>query len=491
MRKSGVLLHITSLPSPGGCGTLGREARDFVDWLKAAGMGIWQVLPIGPTGYGDSPYQSPSTFAGNLMLIDLRTLHEQGLLAEPAEAYIPEVETEYAVIRREKIAALRQSFSESREKTADAVAAFTAAHPYLEEYALFMAVKDYFGGRKWIDWPDLSIRFRDEAALGHYRRILKDDVDFYLYTQYLFREQWSALKAYAHQNGVQILGDMPIYVSEDSADTWAHPEIFQLDRDHRPVKVAGVPPDYFSEDGQLWGNPLYNWKKLKRTGFSWWLDRLKNAGEWYDMVRIDHFIGFANYYAIKAGAKNARVGKWEKAPGFRFFRTVRKKLPELSIVAEDLGVVSRRVRRLLAYTGYPGMRVMQFGFDSDETNPHFLNNIPENCLLYTGTHDNDTTEGWWQKLNEDVRAFALRCLPERDKISEAMTQAALNSMADTAIIPAQDILALGSEARMNTPGTVGGSNWMWRMAPGALTLQKALEVRDMNEYFERNRHDTV
>lgn len=486
MRKSGVLLHVTSLPSPGGCGTLGEEARAFVDWLRAAGMSIWQVLPVGPTGYGNSPYQSPSTFAGNLMMIDLRTLYADGLLSDPADVFIPNLETDEELIRRGKFTALRRSFSENREKTSDEVRAFLNTHPHVEEYALFMAVKDYFGGRMWTQWPDMAIRLREEAAVAHYSRILSDDVAFYCYAQYLFHRQWSALKEYANKNGISILGDMPIYVAEDSADTWANPEMFQLDRDRRPIKVAGVPPDYFSEDGQKWGNPLYHWKNLKRTGFRWWLERLKYASELYDSVRIDHFIGFANYYSIKAGAPNARIGHWEKAPGFRFFRTVRKKLPGISIVAEDLGVVSRRVRRLLKYTGYPGMRVLQFGFDSDTSNPHFLNNIPENCLLYTGTHDNDTAEGWWATASESTKEFADSCLPERDRISERMAQAALNSMADTVIIPAQDILGLGSEARMNTPGTVGAPNWQWRMPPDALTGQKALEYRDMNEYFERN-----
>ena len=479
-------MHITSLPTPGGVGTLGREAFEFVDWLKEAGMGIWQVLPVGPTGYGDSPYQSTCTHAGNLMMIDLRDLYEKGLLSRPPQEMMSLNDKYDGAMRKKKSEVLRLSFSEHYAEVEDKVDAFFEKHDDLKDFVLFRALKDYFDDRPWTQWPDTSIRFRDENSLSHYGRILREEVNFYKYTQYLFFRQWAELKEYANNKGIQILGDMPIYVAEDSSDTWANPDIFQLDADRRPVKVAGVPPDYFSKDGQLWGNPLYNWKALKKTGYSWWLKRLKTAGELYDMVRIDHFIGFANYYAIKAGAPNARNGKWEKAPGFGFFRTVKKALPELEIVAEDLGVVSKRVKRLLRACGFPGMKVMQFGFDSDETNPHFILNVGENCVLYTGTHDNDTARGWWSAAPEKTKEFALKYLPERSTISKSMMEAALGSMADTVIIPAQDILDLGSEARMNTPGTVGGGNWKWRLEKGALTDKNAIEMRDMNVFFGRN-----
>ena len=486
MRRSGVLLHITSLPSPGGVGTLGKEAFEFVDWLKEAGMGIWQVLPVGPTGYGDSPYQSTCTHAGNLMMIDLRNLYESGLLSRHPEELLPAKDTYSDQMRAKKISVLRMSFSEHYADLKEKIDQFFETHEGLADFALFRAVKDYFDNRPWNQWPDMSIRFREENAMKHYEHILQEEIAFYKYTQYLFFHQWSELKEYANNKGIQLLGDMPIYVAEDSSDTWANPEIFQLDADRRPIKVAGVPPDYFSQDGQLWGNPLYNWKALKKSGFEWWLKRLKTAGELYDMVRIDHFIGFANYYAVKAGAPNARNGKWEKAPGFRFFRAVSRNLPELEIVAEDLGVVSKRVKRLLRYTGLPGMKVMQFGFDSDETNPHFILNITEHCLLYTGTHDNDTVNGWWAGLDEKKRAFALKYLPKRSTIGKSMIEAALGSMAETVIIPAQDVLDLGSEARMNTPGTVGGGNWKWRLEPDQLTDQSAMALRDMNIFFGRN-----
>ena len=486
MRRSGVLLHITSLPTPGGVGTLGKEAFEFVDWLKEAGMGIWQVLPLGPTGYGDSPYQSTCTHAGNLMMIDLRRLYENGLLSRRPETLLPAHSTYSDEMRKKKMSVLRMSFNEHYEDVREKVDKFFETHSDLNDFVLFRAVKDYFDNKPWMKWPDMSIRFRVESSLKHYEHILKEEIEFYKYTQYLFFYQWSELKEYANNKGIALLGDMPIYVAEDSSDTWANPDIFQLDADRRPVKVAGVPPDYFSKDGQLWGNPLYNWKVLKKTGFAWWLKRLQTAQELYDIVRIDHFIGFANYYAVKAGAPNARVGKWEKAPGFAFFRAVNRNLNELEIIAEDLGVVSKRVKRLLRYCGFTGMKVMQFGFDSDETNPHFILNITEHSVLYTGTHDNDTAKGWWSSLDDKTKEFALKYLPERSTIGKSMIEAALGSMAETVIIPAQDVLDLGSEARMNTPGTVGGSNWKWRLTPGQLTDESAMALRDMNIFFGRN-----
>ena len=486
MRRSGVLLHITSLPTPGGVGTLGKEAFEFVDWLREAGMGIWQVLPVGPTGYGDSPYQSTCTHAGNLMMIDLRNLYDLGLLSRRPQDMMSRLDTYSDEMREKKIGVLRLSFSEHYAEVKPKVDEFFASHDDLNDFALFRALKDYFDDRKWPGWPDAAIRFREENAMEYYSRILRDEIEFYKYTQYLFFKQWSELKEYANNKGIKLLGDMPIYVAEDSSDTWANPEIFQLDEDRRPTKVAGVPPDYFSADGQLWGNPLYNWKALKRSGYAWWLKRLKTAQELYDMVRLDHFIGFANYYAVKAGARTAKVGKWEKAPGFSFFRCVKSNLPELEIIAEDFGVVSKRVKRLLRRTGYPGMKVMQFGFDSDELNPHFILNVGENCVLYTGTHDNDTATGWWESAPEKTKEFARKYLPERSTIAKSMMEAALGSMAETVIIPAQDVLGLGSEARMNTPGTVGGNNWKWRLKPGELTDKHAIQLKDMNVFFGRN-----
>ena len=485
MRQSGVLLHITSLPTEGMFGTLGKEAYQFVDWLRKAGMSIWQVLPVGPTGYGESPYQSTCTHAGSIYMIDLDTLKKEGLLTDDADLYSNAKELNFENAKARHLRALKKSFEESYARLKDEVSQFIDTHPSLNDYSLFMAVKDYFGGKMWTEWPDIAIRMREEKAIEHYGRILGDEVNFYKYTQYLFFKQWTSLKSYANKNGISIFGDIPIYVSEDSSDTWANPEIFQLDRDRRPVKVAGVPPDYFSEDGQLWGNPLYDWKKLKKTGYAWWINRLKTTLELYDMVRVDHFIGFANYYSIRAGAPNARVGKWEKAPGKHFFSNVKRKLPELNVIAEDLGVISKRVKRLLRFCGYPGMKVLSFGFDGGQDNPHFLANITENSICYTGTHDNDTLIGWWNQLGEETKKYAKENLPERDTISDSMIEAALGSPARIAVIPMQDILKLDGSARMNTPGTVGGSNWRWRMEKGALTDELADKYRELNEFYER------
>ena len=484
-RASGVLMHITSLPTPGGTGTLGREAYDFVDRLKRAGFGIWQVLPVGLTGYGDSHYQSASVHAGNPLMIALKVLKDEGLLDVIPERRAPT----HDEMKQVKMQGLRLSFNKSFDKLRWVVSAFISEHPGLGDYALFMAIKDYFGGKSWTEWPDESIRIRQESAIKEYTRLLRENVDFYEYVQYLFYRQWGKLRTYANSNGIKIMGDMPIYVAEDSADCWANPEIFQLDADRRPVKVAGVPPDYFSSDGQLWGNPLYNWKALRKRHFDWWLDRFTTADELFDIVRLDHFIGFANYYAVKAGAKTARIGKWEKAPGFALFKLVNKNLPELKIVAEDLGVVSRRVKRLLRYCGYPGMRVLQFGFNSIEENPHFIHNIVPNCVLYSGTHDNDTAKGWWADLDEETRELFTLNMPDGVTVSESMIQAALESPADIAIVPMQDILGLGKEARMNVPGTVGGSNWLWRMEEGAFTEQLIDDLRYINDFSGRSNDD--
>ena len=485
MRQSGVLLHITSLPSEGMFGTLGKEAYKFVDWLKKAGMSIWQVLPVGPTGYGESPYQSTSTHAGSMYMIDLLKLKEDGYLSCDIDEFHIGSSVSFDGAKSIHLRALRKSFDQSFKRIKHDVDEFVSAHPAICDYALFMAVKDYFGGKMWTEWPDIATRMREESALEHYGRILGDEVNFYKYTQYLFYKQWTSLKSYANKNGVSIFGDIPIYVAEDSSDVWANPEIFQLDRDRKPVKVAGVPPDYFSEDGQLWGNPLYDWKKLKRTGYEWWLKRLKTTLELYDMVRVDHFIGFANYYSVRAGSTNARVGKWEKAPGKSFFYTVKRKLPELNVIAEDLGVVSKRVKRLLRFCGYPGMRVLSFGFGGGDDNPHFLSNIIENSICYTGTHDNDTLIGWWETLDENSKKFAKENLPERETISSSMIEAAIGSPARISIIPMQDILHLDGSARMNTPGTVGGTNWRWHMEKGALTDELAEKYLELNEFYER------
>lgn len=487
MRQSGILLHITSLPGPEGIGTLGKEAYQFVDFLKASGMGVWQVLPISPTGYGESPYQSFSTYAGNPLMIDLETLAEDGLLLKQTPVK-PSEKVDYPTVMADKQTRLLEAFSKASDKLLQEAEAFAARQSHwLDDYALFMALKNHFGGGSWMDWPDEAIRRRNPDAMDSYTRELSEEVRYHRFVQYLFFHQWNALKAYANGKGIRIFGDMPIYVAMDSADCWANPGVFQLDTDLRPKAVAGVPPDYFSRDGQLWGNPLYNWKKLKKTGYAWWINRLRAMGEYYDLIRVDHFIGFANYYAVPAGASTARNGCWRLGPGRHFFDRVKRTLPDLDIIAEDLGVVNRKVRLLLRYAGYPGMKVLCFGFSGGDDNPHRPKYIKERCVAYTGTHDNDTLLGWWDKADHQEKATAARLLglKEGSDITDGMTHALLKSPARLTILPMQDILRLDGSARMNFPGTLGG-NWAWRMKPQALSAALRDELLRQNRTYERD-----
>lgn len=464
MRQCGVLLHITSLPSRGGIGTLGREACDFVDFLHAAGFRIWQVLPIGPTGYGESPYQSGSTYAGNPMLIDLETLVSQGLMNQKDIPYLPDSsKADFEAVKKAKSTALRACYEKCQDQVRQQIQDYRSRTPWLKDYALYAALKEHFDMRSWMTWPD-DIRCRRPEALLAWEKKLKHETDYQSFLQYLFDMQWRKLKEYANAKGIRLFGDIPIYVAEDSADTWAHPECFQMDRDLRPVRVAGVPPDYFCADGQLWGNPLYNWRYMYLHGFDWWLNRLKGAAERYDMLRIDHFIGFANYYSIPYGAKNARNGKWVKSPGKALFRKVLRELPDLNIIAEDLGEVGPRVKKLLEWSGLPGMKVLQFAFSGGDTNQHLPSYYTENAVAYTGTHDNDTTRGFWLRANEEEKKAAHDIMGSftDDEAVSRFIETVLKCKADTAVIPMQDLLDLDNSARMNMPGTLGG-NWLWRM----------------------------
>ncbi|MBE5777475.1 MAG: 4-alpha-glucanotransferase [Clostridiales bacterium] len=484
MRSSGILLHVTSLPTPGGIGTLGETAYRFVDFLKKSGMSIWQVLPVGPTGYGESPYQSGSTFAGNPLMIDIVDLEEKGLLEKGAFEPLPDSDkVDYACVSAQKDALLRQSFAYAYEKVKDQVEAYTASQEWLSDYALYAALKKKFDLRSWMEWPD-DARLRKDEAMAAYKEELKDEIAYQCYVQYLFDLQWNALKDYAHANGVKLFGDMPIYVAEDSADAWGHPENFQFNEDRRPTGVAGVPPDYFSQDGQLWGNPLYNWDAMKEEGYSWWLKRLSAMGERFDYVRVDHFIGFANYYRVPAGAPNARTGEWIIGPGRDFFKKVKKELPHVHIIAEDLGAVNDRVRSLLKFCEYPGMKVLQFAMGGGR-NPHAPGQHKENAIVYTGTHDNDTTLGWYKAASEEEQKKARRLSKSKGEgdIVQGMIRLAMSSVCDTAIVPMQDVLGLDTDARMNTPGVVGG-NWQWRMT--ALPNQKvARELKALVKEYNR------
>ena len=489
MRRSGILMHISSLPGPGGIGSLGKEAYAFADFLKASGMAVWQVLPLGPTGYGESPYQSSSVFAGNPMLISCAALREAGLVAyDDGEEFTPDdpERVDYPAVRESKEKLLRRCFAQSEGKLQKELAAFRRENPWVEDFALFTALKARYGGVMWTKWPDREVRRRQPAALERCRRELDGEIRYHLFCQHLFFRQWFALKRYCNGLGIRLFGDMPIYVAEDSADTWTHPEAFQLDGEGVPKRVAGVPPDFFSADGQLWGNPLYRWFSLRLHGYGWWVERMAAMAKMYDIVRIDYFIGFANYYSVPQGAPNARTGKWIIGPGKSLFRTLEKKIPGLNIVAEDLGCVNDRVRRLLTAVGYPGMRVLSFGFGGGEDNPHLPANYVTNSVVYTGTHDNDTVRGWIDTADDAALAQA-RQLLGFDKPEDgpaAFVRAVLASRADTAMIPMQDVLGLGGWARMNRPGTIG-NNWLWRMAPGAATPELAQRLRRENEATNR------
>lgn len=492
MRTCGVLLPITSLPSKYGIGCFSREAYEFVDKLKAAGQKNWQILPLGPTGYGDSPYQSFSTFAGNPYYIDLEQLIEEGLLTEEEceacdfgdnDRYV-----DYEKIYFGRFPILRKAFE--RFMPDEEFAGFCEENAYwLEDYSLYMAVKDANGGKSWIEWEE-GLRNRQPEALEQAREELKDDVAFYRFQQYEFMKQWTAMKSYANDQGIRIIGDIPIYVAFDGADTWANPEMFQFTEENLPSAVAGCPPDAFSATGQLWGNPLYKWEYHKKQGYEWWMRRVKYCFELYDIVRIDHFRGFDAYYSIPYGDKTAENGHWEEGPGYDLFRTMKEKLGDLPIIAEDLGFLTDSVMKLLKDTGYPGMKVLQFAFDSrDESDyqPHLYTN---NCVVYTGTHDNDTVLGWDQAISDADRTYAREYMrnegSEGEQLAWDFICTALRSVADMAIIPIQDYLALGSEARINTPSTLG-DNWKWRMLPEEFTDELAKRMRRAAKLYGRIR----
>ena len=488
MRSCGILMHISSLPSPYGIGTFGAEAEKFADWLKEAGQKYWQVLPIGPTGYGDSPYQPFSSFAGNPLLIDLDELVEHGYLAkkslDSSDYGADPSFVDFDIVNRNKTALLREAFAGFTDDVGY-TSFVIEEQDWLDDYALFMALKDKFSGRPWSDW-DEDIRLRQPEAMKRWQEELKEDIRFYKFVQYIFYRQWDRFHRYCNKNGIQLIGDIPIYVSPDSADVWAQPELFELDEKRVPKRVAGVPPDYFSATGQLWGNPLYNWEEMHKTGYKWWLKRIGKSRENFDMLRIDHFRAFDTYYAIPYGHKTAENGTWEKGPGMELFNAIKNDLGDVNIIAEDLGDIFDSVKELLRNTGFPGMRVLQFGFNPDNTdNDHLPHNYPKNCCAYTGTHDNATIMQWYREADPKSRAMARRYLKPRlfEKFSACCVRNVYASPADLAIIPMQDILGLGADARMNVPSTVGG-NWKWRMLPGKLTASRAEKLRDLaGTYF--------
>lgn len=493
MRKQGILLPISSIPSKYGIGTFGKESYAFVDFLKKAGQKLWQILPLGPTGYGDSPYQSFSTFAGNPYYIDLEDLIEDGYLTkEECDSFdfgSNEHYVDYDKVYAARLVVLRMAYERAKAselEQGEEYQLFVQKNSHwLEDYALYMAVKKDFQGKIFLEW-DEDIRLRKEEALEKYKSELAEDIAFYKFEQYLFAKQWKALKQYANEGGIEIVGDIPIYVAFDSADTWANPELFLLDEAGEPIGVAGCPPDAFSETGQLWGNPLYRWEYHKETGYAWWMQRIAHCYELYDVVRIDHFRGFDEYWFVPYGDPTAERGHWEKGPGYDLFRTMKETLGNKKVIAEDLGFLTDSVIELVKRTGYPGMKILQFAFDAWQDNSYLPHNYEKNCVVYTGTHDNETTAGWIQTRSKEDREFIEKYLNryEEKELTWELVRLAVSSVADTAIIPMQDYLELGNEARINMPSSLG-NNWKWRMDKNALSDELADKIYEMAKLYGR------
>jgi 4-alpha-glucanotransferase len=493
-RESGVLLHVSSLPSAYGHGDLGPAARAFVDFLAQAGQRVWQVLPIHPVGPGNSPYSGVSAFAGNPLMISLDDLQAEGLLDSRALARkLPAGRIAYARVRRQRAPLLRQAFTRFRARVGaerDALAAFRRRnHYWLADYTLFMALCARHAGQAFVHWERQLVR-REAQALRSARAELAEEIAYYEFEQFLFDRQWRALRSHAQARGVRLIGDIPIFVARDSADVWAHARSFDLDGERNPRHVSGVPPDYFCEDGQLWGTPLYAWRALARDGYAFWIERLRNLLERFDLVRLDHFIGFARYYQIPSDARDARLGRWQKGPGRALFEAARKKLGRLPFIAEDLGAVSEEVIALRDALGLPGMRILQFAFNSDAHDASLPHNYPPNTVAYPGTHDNDTLLGWLKQRASTRELQAVRRYvgsgartPARQLVSELL-RALYACPANLVITPMQDVLGLDNRARMNVPGEPEG-NWQFRLAPKQLTAQLAADLRALTEPYAR------
>ena len=487
-RSAGILLPIFSLPGPYGIGTLGAEARAFADFLHAAGQRWWQILPVGPTGGGDSPYTSVSTFAGNPLFIDLDALGAQGLLTpdELRAARLPETgRVDYDALRRSRETLLRKAFSRLGGARAQTVRDFTARNPWVKEYALYRALKRHFGDTAWFDWPDEALRRHESAALEHWRVELAEDVAFHAWMQQVFFAQWAELKAYVNGLGIRIIGDLPIYVSLDSADVWSERKEFLLDSEGRPSKVAGVPPDYFSEDGQLWGNPLYDWVSQKADGFGWWIRRVEGAGKLFDAIRLDHFRGLESYWAVPAESETAKNGQWEKGPGMDLLGVLTSWFPQLSFIAEDLGILTDAVHDLRNACGLPGMKVLEFAFDRPD-NAYLPHNCASHCICYTATHDNDTVLGWYTHAAKAERDYAESYLGAsgEEPVRRALLRLGQGSVAELFVAQMQDYLGLGSESRINVPGVAEG-NWRWRMESGCDTAALAAEIKTLTHTYGR------
>ncbi len=503
-REAGVLLSVTSLPSKYGIGCFDRSAYEFVDFLEAAGQCYWQILPLGAASHGgsfDSPYQAYSAFAGNPYFISLDDLVEEGVLSkeevEAANFGTDPAKVDYDALYENRLPLLRKAYERSHVTTIQAYVDFTRENFWwLEDFSLFMALKGFFGEQGWNEWPE-DIRMRYGYALDYYREKLYFDIEFHKYLQFKFYEQWSKLKAYANGKSIRIVGDIPIYVSPDGSDIWAQPEMFQLDGNNAPVQIAGCPPDDFSADGQVWGNPLYRWDYHRQQNYHWWVTRMWYSFKLYDVVRIDHFRGFDEYFAIPAGSEKAADGHWEKGPGMELFSVLREKLGDRAVIAEDLGFMTDGVRALVRDSGYPNMKVLQFGFDPEDlygTGDHLVHNFSNNCVAYTGTHDNETLAGWFTSLTKEGRDYVRRYMGEERTPIKAMhrklTELAMRSAARICIVPIQDWMGLDNSARMNVPGTVD-NNWKWRLMPDQLPKGLEKEILEITKRFGRFNWDIL
>ncbi|MBR2048242.1 MAG: 4-alpha-glucanotransferase [Oscillospiraceae bacterium] len=495
MRKSGILMHITSLPGSCGIGTMGKSAFDFVDFLADAGQRSWQILPLTPTGYGDSPYQSCSAYAGNPYLIDFDLLVADGLLEkadfESIDWADSETRVDYGKQYNNKNAVLRKAYANFQGSAAfDAFQEENAA--WLPDFCLFMALKGENNSAAWYTWEE-ELKFRKARALNAARKRLANEIRFYAFVQFLFYKQWSALRAYANGKDIEIIGDVPIYVPYDSVEVWCEPKLFQLDKDLTPTAIAGCPPDAFSADGQLWGNPLYNWKKIAKDGYGWWLRRLGAAGKLYDVVRLDHFRGFEAYWSVPYGDTTAKNGQWIKGPDMDFVNALKTGLPELKFIAEDLGTLTQAVLDLRDNSGYPGMKVLGFAFDSREPSEYLPYCFPANSVCYTGTHDNMTTLQWFQTASKDAIDYVCEYmgldevtgLLGLEEMVWGLIRTAMASVSDLTVIQMQDYLTLGGESRMNFPGTMTNANWTWRAEPGFASADLAKRIRAMTKLYGR------
>jgi 4-alpha-glucanotransferase len=492
-RSSGILLHPTSLPGKYGIGTLGSEAFRFIDFLARSRQKLWQILPLGPTGYADSPYQSFSSSAGNPLLIDFDLLVKEGLLKSEdllSEKFPVEGPVDFGKLIPVKYKMLKSAYDVFR--SSDSVdykkgfLNFTHLNDsWLKDYSFFMALKDHFQQKPWYEW-EKPLKMRDPSTLYDYQTLLTKEIDFYKFIQYLFFKQWFAVKDYAHQMKIRIIGDIPLFVAYDSVDVWVHPEIFLLDKDLAPISVGGVPPDYFSETGQLWGNPLYNWSAILKDEGKWWIDRIRDNLTLYDIIRIDHFRGFVACWSVPYGEETAVNGKWIPSPGKELFDYITHSLGNVPVIAEDLGVITKEVEELRDSNGFPGMKILQFAFDSGEANDHLPYNFSRNCIVYTGTHDNDTISGWFDTASTDDKSFLLDYL-NSDGLDVAwdLIRLAWASVSNTAIVPMQDLLALETDARMNLPGTIE-NNWRWRANSESFSNDLAEKLAKITELYGRN-----